>query len=98
MIEKKDLLKLDSEELKSKLLWSSSLLDRMTIQSFITENIFCPHCETRLPNDDYQYPINYHTGDEAVEMECPACNETFFVREHVERTYTVGITEEEAYD
>jgi DNA-directed RNA polymerase subunit RPC12/RpoP len=56
------------------------------------EQIKCPHCGAIQPNDDCQYPVTYWGEDEPVEKECEECEEKYFVKERVERTYSVGKT------
>lgn len=56
--------------------------------------IRCPYCESVQENDDYQFPVTYHGEPSITEFECQECENTFFVKEHVSRTYDTGKTTE----
>ena len=55
--------------------------------------IRCPYCKEVLYDGgcinrlDDDLPITYHGEDGEKEIECPACNETFFCDENVDRTW-----------
>jgi DNA-directed RNA polymerase subunit RPC12/RpoP len=59
--------------------------------------IRCPYCKQEI---DYTSEdvglVTYWGEDGPVEISCEHCDEDFFVREHVERTFTVGKSREEA--
>jgi len=60
-----------------------------------THHIKCPHCGKDY-TDDTEFHIAHNTisyyGDEGVcECECNSCEKTFYVEEHVDRTWDVGI-------
>jgi len=57
--------------------------------------IKCPYCGCVQENDDCQFPVTYHGEPSITEFECQECEKTFFVKEHVSRTYDVGATEDE---
>jgi len=59
--------------------------------------IRCPHCGHEFDFTDENYGVVTYWGEEPpVELECDGCESTFFAREHVERTFTVGKTADEA--
>ena len=90
-----ELRHLNLSELQSRLKAAHDFGDNFQLRWEIDRNIFCPHCGVRQPNDDFQYPVNYHSPDEAHEEECCDCEKVFFVQEHVERTYKSAKTAEE---
>jgi len=60
--------------------------------------IFCPHCGTEYkfePCDGGEDLVTYWGESNAVEIEClnEDCEKTFFVTEHVNRTFCAGFTE-----
>ena len=57
--------------------------------------IRCPHCDTLQENDDGQYPVTYWGDDSYTEMVCQECEEKFWVKENVTRTYDVAKTYDE---
>ena len=57
--------------------------------------IKCPYCGNIQEEDDGQYPVTYHGEPSVSEFCCQGCDETFFVKENVSRTYDVEKTEEE---
>ena len=60
------------------------------------EIIRCPHCKEALINEDGSYPVSYF-GDEGdpTEVECYQCDQKYYVKENVERTYEAFKTLEE---
>lgn len=70
----------------------STMVDRMMENHDREREIRCPYCNKLQDNDDWQYPVTYHGEDGPQEWTCDDtdCEKTFFVEEHVERTYFVG--------
>lgn len=53
--------------------------------------IHCPHCDERLEDDEHQF-ISYYGEDSQTEVDCYGCGKTFWLEEHVSRTYTTAKT------
>lgn len=68
----------------------SDLIERILQQRKEAEQIKCPHCGTIQSNDDYSYPVSYWGEEGPAEIECVECEKKFWVKELVERTYSVG--------
>ena len=60
--------------------------------------VTCPHCEHVCDNDDGFYPVSYWAEDGPEERDCPSCEKTFFVEEHVARTWSTAKTAKELQD
>jgi DNA-directed RNA polymerase subunit RPC12/RpoP len=63
------------------------------------EQVWCPHCGERYQveaGDGDDDLVTYHGEEGPIEKTCEACGKLFFVKEHVYRTYTSGMTTEEA--
>jgi len=63
------------------------------------EQVWCPHCGALYPieaGDGDDDLISYHGEESPIEKTCEACGKLFFVKEHVTRTYTSGLTADEA--
>jgi redox-regulated HSP33 family molecular chaperone len=62
------------------------------------QKVRCPHCgeEYDFTSEDVGLVTYWGGEDGPVELDCESCDRTFFAREHVERTFTVGKTMEEA--
>ena len=73
-------------------------MDRWLVEKEKREHISCPHCGTRQQNDDNQYPVSYWGEDPPETFTCQNenCEKEFFVKERVDREYSVGKTEAEA--
>ncbi|MCA9137270.1 MAG: hypothetical protein KDB00_10935 [Planctomycetales bacterium] len=54
------------------------------------EGVKCPYCGLVVTDlSEYGECVSYwgHQGDDPVELDCEGCDETFYVREEVERTW-----------
>lgn len=49
--------------------------------------IRCPHCQKELLGEDTYDFISYHGEEGPQETDCPYCEKTLFIQEHVDRTY-----------
>jgi DNA-directed RNA polymerase subunit RPC12/RpoP len=60
--------------------------------------IRCPYCKQEIDytSEDIGLVTYWGGEDGPVEIWCEHCDRDFFVREHVERTFTVGRSREEA--
>lgn len=62
--------------------------------------IDCPHCGQAQDIEFCDHPelISYYGEDDPVMLMCqyPSCEKTFFVKEHIDRTWKEGKTTEEA--
>lgn len=52
------------------------------------EEIWCPFCKTALGQDGFDGFVSYHGDSGAKSTTCGHCNIDFWVKEHVERTFT----------
>lgn len=70
----------------------SGIIERMLKAHEAEQQIKCHHCGKIQSNDDYQYPVTYWGGGDAIEWECDdeLCEKKFFVDEMVDRTYLIG--------
>ena len=58
--------------------------------------IKCPQCGYIQSADDGAYPVSYHGNEDGpVEWICQKCDETFYVREIVRRSYDVEINQDD---
>lgn len=58
----------------------------------------CPHCGDEIDMNDIEYAgghITYWGEDGPKENDCPSCSKPIFIREHVEREWSVAKTEED---
>ncbi len=67
-------------------------MDRWERQYKADREVRCPHCDHLHDNDDGFYPVSYWAEDGPEERDCEDCGKTFFVEEHVARTWKVGKT------
>lgn len=59
----------------------------------------CHHCNGEIDMTDTERlkdHVSYWGEDEPVAETCPNCNVTVYLQEHVQRSWTVGSTPEEA--
>lgn len=59
----------------------------------------CPHCGAEIDMTDTERTMSHVTywgEDEAVGEDCPKCNVTVYLKEHVSRHWTIGRTPAEA--
>jgi ribosomal protein S27AE len=62
-----------------------------TLVNWAETRVWCPSCGARYPvdpSDGDDDIVTYWGEGEPAEKTCPACGRTFFVKEHVRRTYT----------
>ena len=68
----------------------TDIIERILKRRKEEQQIKCPYCETIQSNDDNQYPITFWGDEGVMEWECSECEKKFWVKEYVERSYTVG--------
>lgn len=63
--------------------------------------VCCPHCEHPVDMtccEVYHRHVTYWGEEVPVERECDRCSKSFFLKEHVRRTWSVGVNLEYAED
>lgn len=79
----------------------SDLLRQIQAQLHRERHPICPHCKGEIDMTDSERVsghVSYWGEDDPVEENCPNCNVTIYLAEHVTRRWTVGRTPEEAAD
>lgn len=57
--------------------------------------IRCPYCNAEFDDSEDRRHVTCWGEDPAKEQDCPNCENTFLVKEHVERTYTTSMMPED---
>lgn len=60
------------------------------------QEIHCPHCDALYDDSDEHHHVSYWGEDSQTEVECENedCGKSFWLEEHVSRTYTTAMSQE----
>lgn len=76
-----------------------TILDEIKAMIWSRDHVVCPQCRSAIDMTDgerLQGHVTYWGEDEPVAIDCPHCEVTIYLQEHVARHWTAGRTPEEA--
>ena len=77
------------------------ILEQVRASIEARNSVECPRCHERIDmtdSDRTMHHVSYWGEDGPALATCPHCDGDIFIKEHVERHWTAGITEEDAND